>query len=224
MASILPKSIQSKTIVIPAGFRIDDDLAECVDADPQKFRDINELGDVPIVLAVGRLTAQKGIDYLIAAFGAVQKQIPDVRLVIVGPDGGQESHLRELAEDNKHIIFTGMLRGPNLYAAYRAANVFVLPSLDEGSPIVLMEAMSFGKPIVASSVGMVTGIAGRNASSLLVSSMDPEALSNNICLLLKDKAVASGFGARALEASTEYRWEVIAAKIEQVYRDAGAPC
>ncbi len=104
------------------------------------------------LLSLGRLTSEKGIHYLISAFRRLDSPI---KLVIAGDQMlGNEYliHLRELAGDASRIVFTGALYGQEKDEAFSNAIGFVLPSELEGMPIVMLEAMSYGCPVLSSDI------------------------------------------------------------------------
>lgn len=103
------------------------------------------------VLAVGRLAPEKGFDHLIKA---AQRCHALSQLVIAGADDHSGDYRRRLEalDSAGKTIFTGYTTGDNLAALYRHARLFVLPSLSEGAPLVLLEAMSYSLPILASDI------------------------------------------------------------------------
>lgn len=104
------------------------------------------------LLSLGRLTSEKGVHYLIPAFRRLETPL---KLVIAGEQLlGNEylKHLRELAGDDPRIVFTGALYGREKDEAFSNAIGFVLPSELEGMPIVMLEAMSYGCPVLSSDI------------------------------------------------------------------------
>jgi glycosyltransferase involved in cell wall biosynthesis len=103
------------------------------------------------VLAVGRITPEKGFDYLIKVFEKIY--LREYQLVIAGGVEGEESYFAKLKKNaTGNIIFTGYIFGRELAQLYSHAALFVLPSYNEGMPLVLLEAMSYGLPILASDI------------------------------------------------------------------------
>ncbi len=105
--------------------------------------------DYKTILCVGRLTYQKGFDLLITAWARVAQQVPDWKIVIVG-SGEDELMLKQMAKDlgvEDSIIFAGQQK--NMSTFYRQASFFCMSSRFEGLPMVLLEAQSYGLPIVA---------------------------------------------------------------------------
>lgn len=107
------------------------------------------------ILAVGRITPEKGFDYLIKAFGDAFPEGPGpYRLVIAGGVEGESTYFTALQKNLSHgnLLFAGYVFGKPLAQLYTHAALFVLPSYNEGMPLALLEAMSYGLPILASDI------------------------------------------------------------------------
>lgn len=142
-----------------------------------------------VVLSVGRLSKEKGHEDLIRAFGAFRRRTPEmsVRLIMVG-EGPERSRLLSLCERfrlSEDVTFVGHQNDVSLY--YSIADLFVLPSHTEGSPNVLLEAMSAGIPVIATNVGGIPELAGHETCALLVEDRDVAALSRAISRMLENK-------------------------------------
>ena len=147
-----------------------------------------------VILSVGRLSHEKGQADLIRAFSSVRDR---ARLVIVG-DGPDRPSLERLTRTlglEHAVAFVGMRA--NVAPFYATADVFVLPSLSEGSPNALLEAMACSLPIVATRVGGVPEIASDGATALLVPPRQPLAMAGAIVRLLDDRVLAGQLGAAA---------------------------
>jgi glycosyltransferase involved in cell wall biosynthesis len=153
-----------------------------------------------VILTVGRLSREKGQDDLITAFQqtlAVSRGRRP-RLVIAG-DGPERARLEGLAARlGDRVVFAGHVADP--WPLYHAADVFVLPSHSEGSPLVVLEAMSAHAAIVATTVGGVPETLADGQSALLVPPRNPAALSAALCRLLSDQALRDRLGRAALES------------------------
>lgn len=152
-----------------------------------------------VVLAIGRLSQEKGHKDLLAAFARLVKQdaaLP-VRLVIVG-EGPEDRRLAEASAAAglaDRVIFAGQVANVREY--YAMADVLVLPSHSEGSPNVLLEAMAAGVPVVATAVGGVPEIVTPEETALLVKARDTEALAQAMKRLLNDRGLAEQLAERA---------------------------
>lgn len=137
-----------------------------------------------IVGGVGRLVEQKGFDYLLSAIPTVVERFPKTMFVVAG-EGTERARLEAMTSQLKidaHVRFLGTRSDmPNVYASFDA---FVLPSIDEGMPIALIEAMASAKPVVATRVAAVPRLITQNETGLLVPPRDPQALAEAICQLL----------------------------------------
>jgi glycosyltransferase involved in cell wall biosynthesis len=148
----------------------------------------------PVVLAAGRLAAQKGFGVLLKAAAAWRDLYP-VPLVVIAGQGPLAGDLRAQAgELGVDAVFLGHRDDvPELLAA---AAVFVLPSRWEGQPLVLQEALRAGAPVVATRVGGVPGLTGEDAA-LLVPPGDPRALAAAVRSVLTDAPLAARLRAAA---------------------------
>jgi glycosyltransferase involved in cell wall biosynthesis len=141
-----------------------------------------------ILLSVGRLSAEKGHADLIRAFRAFRQQNPkpSVRLILVG-EGPERPHLMSLRKRfnlDEEVTLVGHQDDIGPY--YAIADLFVLPSHSEGSPNVLLEAMSAGIPVIATNAGGIPELATHETDALLVEKKDVDALTAAISRLLED--------------------------------------
>lgn len=144
-------------------------------------------GSLPWIGTISRLSAEKGVNYLIEAFSQLVKKV-DSRLIIVG-DGKERGNLERMAGDlgiKDRINFLGWMQNP--YSYLKKMDVFVLSSLWEGFPQVIIESMVCGVPVVATrSVGGIEEAIRDGVDGILVPSKDVNALSDSIYRLLKDR-------------------------------------
>jgi glycosyltransferase involved in cell wall biosynthesis len=153
------------------------------------------------VLGLGvRLEEQKGIRYLLEAMPAILARHPGTGLAVAG-SGSLDRDLRDRARDlglADHVRFLGPY--PQLTRFYPLIDIFVLPSLWEGLPLCLLEAMSLGLPILATRVGGVGDILEDGRTARLVPPKDPAALAAAALAILDDGAAAEAMGAEARRA------------------------
>lgn len=129
---------------------------------------------------VGHLTKQKGVEYLLRATKELKEKKEDFALKIIG-DGSERRSLEKLSQDlsiENFVYFVG--HKENAWKYMQDLNVLVLPSLWEGLPNVIMEAMAVGLPVVATSVGGVPELIKNNETGFLVGPKDPKALAEKI--------------------------------------------
>lgn len=140
-----PESIQKKSVYIPNGI---DSITRSESIDY-----LEKIGAIKgeYVLGVGRITPEKGFEYLVEA---VNKLDCVKQLVIAGAADHGDGHLQHLKEldVNKKVIFAGFVGGENLRQLYSHARMFVLSSENEGFPLVMLEAMNYGLPMVVSDI------------------------------------------------------------------------
>ncbi|MBV9610271.1 MAG: glycosyltransferase family 4 protein [Acidobacteria bacterium] len=176
------------------------------DAEIERLRQsLGLLPDGRVLLAVGRLSDEKGHLDLIAAFKQVRDSLPSaaVRLIIAG-EGPERSRIEAKAVSlgiREHVTLLGHVADASPY--YDIADVMVLPSHREGSPIVLLEAMAAGLPIVATAVGGVPEIVNDGEDTILVEGRNPAALADGIVRVLSDGNLARSLGQNAMHAITE---------------------
>lgn len=144
----------------------------------------------PIVGTVARLHRQKGITFLLKAAKKICKAFPEVKIIIVG-GGPLRSKLEREAQRlglEEEVLFMGEKEDVAKFLSI--FDVFVLPSLWEGLPYVLIEAAIFGKPVVATDVDGVREVIENGETGILVPTRDPEALSQAVIHFLQDKEYA----------------------------------
>jgi len=177
-------------------------------------------GRAPIVMAAGRLVAQKRFDILIEAFGMVLSEM-DARLIILG-DGPEKGSLEKLAKDRgitDKVSFAGFQLNPYIFLS--KATVFVLSSGYEGLPMVLLEAMACGAPVISSDCRSGPNeILDGGRCGLLVPVGDVKALSEAIVGLLKDKESREKLSRLGRERAADFSVDTIIKQYERVIYEA----
>ncbi|MBI3273470.1 MAG: glycosyltransferase family 4 protein [Planctomycetes bacterium] len=157
------------------------------------------LGHGPLALFVGRLVAVKGVASLLGAFSAVLGRLPDARLALVG-DGPLRAELESRAERacGGRVRFFGSVAPAELARFYAAADLLVLPSLEEPWGIVVNEAMAFGLPVLASDrVGAAHDLVLPGETGYRVPAGSDREWADALVRLLSDPALRARLGARA---------------------------
>ena len=200
--------------------------------DPEKFKPIEDtsaakqkfgLDDEPIVLFVGSLIPRKGLPFLVKAAEKIIKEQPKTLFVIVGtgPLKNQLLDTIEAAKLSGSFRFLGNAKDDSLPLIYNFADVFVLPSIQEGQGIVLLEAQASAKPVVAFEVGGISEAFVNNETGLLINPGNTEELANGVTKLLSDKALSEKMGANARRfVMHNFTWDICAQKMLRVYREA----
>ncbi len=168
-----------------------------------------------IIGTVGRLTSEKGHIYLINAAKVILKEREDVCFLIVG-DGPLRHNLERQASDLP-FYFTGVLK--DVSTAYAAMDIFVLPSLTEGLPMVLLEAMASGVPVIASKVGDIPDVLENGRYGILVEPEREDELANAIATLLQDGEKRKNYAKSGLSrVKANYSSARMAENYLQIYR------
>lgn len=150
-----------------------------------------------LIGTVGRLSAVKGCEFLIRAVPHLCRICPEFKVLFVG-GGPLKSSLERLAASlgiRDRVIFMGHHESP--LDIVRAMDVFVLPSLNEGIPLALLEAMSLQRPVVAARVGGVPEVIRHELNGLLIESRDAPAIASACGRLLRDQVLRQSLGEAA---------------------------
>jgi phosphatidylinositol alpha-1,6-mannosyltransferase len=166
-----------------------------------------------LILTVARLLASepgKGVDTVIRAMPRLVNFFTSLYYVVVG-DGDARPALERLAAEcgvAERVVFTGARETGSLRAYYEAADVFVMPSRQEGFGIVYLEAMAVGKPVVAAACGGAPEVVSEGETGFLVSYNDVAALETRLESLLADEGLRRRMGeAGRRKTETQYRLE-----------------
>jgi glycosyltransferase involved in cell wall biosynthesis len=177
--------------------------------------------DEAVILAIGRLSREKGQEYLIQALARLPPMAQAWRLILLGsgPDLHRLQALAHALGVAGRVLFVGFRA--EVAPFYGIASVFALPSLTEGSSNVLLEAMAAGMPIVATRVGGNPEIALCDETALLVPAADPAALAEALVRLLTDRGLSSRLGAAAqARATAEFSEHRYRQALSSVYAEA----
>lgn len=211
----------AKSTVVPVA--IDDSWFQAITVTPRVIEKYASEGE-PLILVVGRLARYKNQLLVAKALPRLLAGVPKVRVVFAGPLDSL-SYLRDVqaavaeAHAETRVIFAGALPLEELAQLFPLAQAFVLPSLQENCPQVLLEAMAQGKAIVASDIAPVREMLPEG-TAVLVPPTDPDALASAVLRLLDDETLRGelGFSARQ-RAHDVYRWEVVARRAVEAYRE-----
>lgn len=181
---------------------------------------LTEIGVKPnkYVLAVARFVPEKGLHDLIEAFKALDC---DYKLVVAGEADHETEYsrnLRQMASEDDRIILTGYITGESLNQAYTQARLFVLPSYHEGLPIVLLEALSYGLPVLVSDIPANKEV--DLPSERYFRCGDVDDLKEKMEALLEVKLSEREKEEIRSQIKEKYNWDRIAEQTIEVYRKA----
>ncbi|MDQ6808673.1 MAG: glycosyltransferase [Verrucomicrobiota bacterium] len=159
-------------------------------------------GELVRLLYVGRISREKDLDVLAAAYAQFQKEGADVRLYLVG-DG---PYLDALRESLPGAVFTGYLAGEELANAYASADVFVFPSTTDTFGNVIIEALASGLPVIVSDLGGPKELVTDGVNGIVTRARDIENLIAAIKTLSTDKEVRTRMGASARQSVLNRNW------------------
>lgn len=174
-----------------------------------------------VILFVGRLVSQKGLEFLLRALRGIGKQEPKIRLVVVG-EGPLRSHFVKRAKNlqiSSKVRFLGAVPHKEMPKIYSESDIFVMPSLSESFPNVLLEAMAMKKPIVSTRVGVAPEILKDRETALLVSPREVLELERAILRLLSNEPLALSLGENARKLAENYSWDSVVTKTLSMYED-----
>ena len=210
------KISRSKVITIPNG--IDGSIFSINLDREDKKRQLGITKNGPVIGLGVRLTEQKGITYLLQAMPEIIRAFPEITLIIAG-DGDIKRKLldeaRELRLDNNiHFI------GPRLdmVELLKLFDLYVLPSLWEGLPMVLLEAMAAGCPIIATNVGGNSTAIQHGVNGSLIEPANPAQISSEVIKLLKDGNLRNKYIKNASDTFNEkFSAEIMVRKYQELY-------
>jgi len=221
MRNELKKYCKKDIIVIPNGI----DLEKFKGFSKQAVRDKFKIHfNKKVILFVGNLRSVKGIDYLIGAMNSIKEKVPEAVLLLVG-DGEQKKELEEMVKHlnlEENIIFSGKVLNKYIPEYMSASDIFVLPSLSEGFPMVILEAMASGLPIVATKVGGIPEVVKDGENGLLVEPKNSKQIAEKVLLLLENNELREKISNNNIEKAKEYSWRNTIDKIEKIYSEVMA--
>jgi len=216
---VLSKNVQKyfkdtynrETVFIPNGVNKPEILK------PNIIKKKYKLDEDSYILFLGRLVPEKGIHYLTEAYNYLKT---DKKLVIAGSASDTDNYyneLKELAQNNKNIIFTGFVQGKELDELYSNAYIYCLPSDLEGMPLSLLEAMSYGNCCVTSDIDECSEVLESNGVTFKKSNVNDlekvlQELCNNKEIVLKYKKNAKKY------ILNKYNWDDVVSKTLELYK------
>lgn len=213
------KNFHDKIRIVPNGIKIESFEHTC---SKESCREKLKLSlNSNIILFVGYLVDHKGPEILLRSFRSILDILPDTILIFVG-DGALKFELEQLSKKlhiEKNVQFVGFIDQNTIITYYNAADVFVLPSLSDCFPMVILEAMASGLPIIASDIGGISELVINNENGLLVQPNHSGLLADSIIYLLDNDDIRNKFGKRGRKLADNYSWKKIAETTQSIYEE-----
>lgn len=172
------------------------------------------------ILFVGRMEKRKGLKYLLRAYIAVKREMPNTRLIVVGEGRlreGYERSMRRAAVPD--VVFTGYVPADDLPRYYASAHICCFPATgNESQGYVLLEAMASGKPVVASNIEGFASVITDGVEGHLVEPKNAEALALALVHLLADRALREQMSHHARLRAEAYGWDRVARRVLSYYQ------
>ena len=173
------------------------------------------------ILFLGRLEHRKGLKYLLRAYKEVRKEIPDSRLIVVGPGTRLRKGYERWVNRNhleQDIVFVGFISEEDKPRYFKTADIYCAPSTGrESQGIVLLEAMAVGAPIIASNISGYASVVTHGQEGLLVPPKNSSELAKALIYLLKDESLRRQMGVKGRATAEQYSWESVARRVVAVY-------
>lgn len=174
-----------------------------------------------IILNIGAMSPRKGQKYLVEAIPEIIEKDKNVQFIFIG-DGEIRTELESLVSAGKlapYVLFPGMQKASQIPLWLNAADIFVLPSLFEGNPNVLLEAMACGLPVVSTTVGGIPEMVRDGQEGLLGPPKSSQSLARHIASLIQDKTLREKLGQNALKIirANYGSWERQSEKLISIY-------
>lgn len=196
--------------------------------DVDKFNGVNKdrirkkykiKNDEKVIIFVGRLKPIKGLYYLLSAMKLIQNKDKKIRLLVVGY-GEEKTKLEELSKKlslSTQVIFTDKISNELIPEYLGAGDIFVLPSLSEGFPVVILEAMASGLPIIATKIRGISEIVKDGENGFLIPPKNSNEIAEKILMLINDSKLIKSISDNNKIEAQRYSWETIVEKIEEIY-------
>jgi glycosyltransferase involved in cell wall biosynthesis len=170
------------------------------------------------LLYVGTWLDRKGVYYLADAFCAAAKEIPGIRLTVAGCSvGADEVKKLFAAELRERVNVVPFVKREDIAAVYAEHDIFVFPSLVEGMPLTLLEAMATGMPVITTNTCGMADVVENEINGLLVPAADAEKLAEGIERLCRSTELRKRLGLAGQETMRRYTWERVTRQMEEVF-------
>ena len=164
---------------------------------------------------IGRIHEQKGIIYLLEAFENIKSEYPGFKLEIIGKLNNYGLELKKKYND-KRIIWRGFVKDrKEIVKSLKSSYMIILPSVWEGLPLTLFEALASGRPVIVSDINAFKSVIKNEA--VFFKSKNVEDLENKILLITKSRKEADAYGLKGRKLAEKYEWDKITKKTFEIY-------
>lgn len=175
--------------------------------------------DAPLVIFVGRVSAEKSVERCLPIMEQLRKRVPDARLAVIG-EGPQFKEVQR-SFNRDWITLTGYLSGAELHAAYASGDVLLFPSTTETLGFAALEAFASGVPVVAANAGGLPFVVADGETGFLVSPEHPDsAWADKLELLLSDATTHATMSTAARAEALKWNWRSSTEAVVEVYERA----
>jgi len=213
MSTLFEKKLGKKPAVIPNGV----DLDRFYPAEKNE----KKKSASSVILTLSRIDNKKGLEYAIESMTKIHTKFPTAKLMIVG-DGEYRSELEKLVEKNMlsaTVEFPGLIPNSEVPAYLRNADLFLLPSLYEGLPLTLLEAMACGLPIISTPVSIAPEIIATWKNGYIIPFKSPDAISESVIDLLSNPDKRRQCSENSYRAAKEtLSWEKVGKHYAELYQ------
>lgn len=236
---VVPLSVKKAKKIIAISESTKMDVAEITNVNPSKIEVLHlgvdapvvcrnktttkQLSETPYFLFVGNPEPRRGVEGLIEAFDVFVKENPKYKLVIVGKETKYQRCMIEKVQSMglpDKVVFTGFISDDNVAEFYRNAVGFIYPSIYEGFGLTILEAMSFGCPVITTNVSSIPEVTGDAA--LLVTPNQTEELIKAMASLATDSVLREEMIKKGYENVKRFRWEFFVQGVLNVIKETGS--
>lgn len=213
-ATLIKKKYNAKNVKI---------LPNCVDLkDASVFLRNYNSDTIVNILFIGRITVDKGLDYIADALGNLQQQQVPFKFIMAGTGPDEKRYVEKFTKMlSNSFEFKGIVSGNNKSNLYKLCNIFLLPSLFEGLPMSLLEAMSYGMVPVVTPVGSIKDVVTNGENGIIVKDKPAAEIADAIKLLVSDKLMMKQLGENAADCIKQnYDPEKYIGELNKMYNAA----
>lgn len=223
ISSNLKEYVENKITVLPMGIDV---LSFQEHKDIKHLKHRYTISSKFTLLYIGRLADKKGISYLIEAMPTIIKHINDVCLIICG-DGHLLGELIQIVKKlnlERYVTFTGFVSNDIKLDYISIADIVIVPSLvldtgeTEGLPVVILEYLAAGKPIIATNVSGIKDVIESGWNGILIEQRSSEQISNQVLRLLSDEELRISLGENARISGSKFDWSLISYKYADLFK------